>query len=247
LPSREASARRGRKHAPGAPIDQAIARLDEIVERRFRVAHVSVTLPQYTVQMARPENSDDLITEADFVKDERLPYWADIWPSAVVLAGTIASLDGAGRRLMELGCGAGLVTSAAVRAGFDVTATDYYEDALLFARLNALRNGGAEPAVAMLDWRHLPERLGPFDVVVASDVLYEQSYPGLIARTIARALGADGFALIADPGRIAAPDFPPACEAHGLVVADRIRIPFDEGEIHQTIDVLTIRRGGSSR
>jgi predicted nicotinamide N-methyase len=123
-----------------------------------------------------------------------------------------------------------------------VTATDYYEDALLFARLNGLRNAGVEPAVAMLDWRQLPETLGTFDLIVASDVLYERAYPALVAEVIARALGASGHALIADPGRLAAPEFTGECEQRGLVVSERIRVPFSEAGINQTIDVMTIRR-----
>jgi len=44
-------------------------------------------------------------------------------------------LPGKGKRALELGCGLGLVTNRrALRAGYDVLATDYYEDALLFAR-----------------------------------------------------------------------------------------------------------------
>jgi predicted nicotinamide N-methyase len=176
------------------------------------------------------------------VKDERLPYWAEIWPSSVALAAYVGALEGGGRRMLELGCGTGLVASAALIAGFDVTATDYYEDALLFARLNGLRNAGAEPSVAMLDWRQLPDTLGTFDVIVASDVLYEKVYPALVAEVIARALAVNGVALVADPGRLAAPEFPGECEQRGLVVSERTRVPFSEAGVNQTIDVLTIRR-----
>ena len=50
------------------------------------------------VALERPRSADDLISEADFDKDERLPYWADVWPSSTALAGFVAALDGRGLR-----------------------------------------------------------------------------------------------------------------------------------------------------
>ena len=201
-----------------------------------------MTLGDDEVVLLRPETSDALITEEDYVRDERLPYWADLWPSSFVLARHIASIEGAGRRLLELGCGVGLASVAATRAGFDVTATDYYDDAVAFACVNVARNHLPAPAVRMVDWRALPADLGLFDVVIASDVLYEPRYPGLIADVLAQTLTPDGEALIADPGRVAAPDFPVQCEARGLTVSPRATIPYVEGEVRQTIDILAVRR-----
>lgn len=194
------------------------------------------------VVLLRPENSDALITEEDYVRDERLPYWADLWPSSFVLARHVASLEGGGRALLELGCGVGLASVAAARAGFHVTATDYYDDAVAFACVNVARNHLPAPAVRMVDWRALPADLGLFDVVIASDVLYEPRYPGLIADVLAQTLAPEGEALIADPGRVAAPDFPVQCEARGLTVSPRATIPYVEGEIRQTIDIIAVRR-----
>lgn len=194
----------------------------------------------HPLTLLRPESSESLISEADFERDERLPYWAELWPSALVLARHVAALDGAGRSLLELGCGVGLVSAAASRAGFAVTATDYYADALLFTTLNVAKNSEREPVTRNLDWRAIPGDLGRFDVIVASDVLYERQYPGLIASVLATALAPTGIALIADPGRVAAPDLPGECAARGLAVRDRARIAFADGEIRQTIDIVTI-------
>ena len=195
-------------------------------------------------ELLRPENSDALITEEDYVRDERLPYWADLWPSSFALARHVATLDGGGRRLLELGCGVGLVSLAATRAGFAVTATDYYEDALEFARVNIVRNSLPEPEVRMIDWRSLPADLGTYDVVVASDVLYEPRYPALIADVLSRSLAVGGEGLIADPGRVAAPNFPIECAARGLTVSPRLTVPWVDGDIRQTIEIVAVRRAG---
>jgi len=207
-----------------------------------------VPLGSWQVELLRPRNSDDLISEADFVRDDRLPYWADLWPSARVLAEYVLGSPAAGpvgsARLLELGCGLGLVTTAAMRAGYDVLATDYYEDALRFTRANAGRAIGREPATRLVDWRSFPDDLGQFDRVIAADVLYEHAYAPLISRALAQVLTPDGAAVIADPGRVAAPAFLAGLEQDGLFVAASEVRPFDSGPIHQQISLYTISRLG---
>jgi len=58
----------------------------EALERRFMLVEQVVELPLGRVALEKPRSADDLISEADFVNDDRLPYWADLWPSATVLA-----------------------------------------------------------------------------------------------------------------------------------------------------------------
>ena len=76
--------------------------------RRFRTSVEDATVDAHTFSILRPANSDDLIREEDFVKDERLPYWADVWPSSIVLASKLMELNGRGKTALELGCGVGL-------------------------------------------------------------------------------------------------------------------------------------------
>ena len=75
----------------------------------------------------------------------------------MALALYLSREDLAGRRAIELGCGLGLPTVAALDAGAEVLATDHYEAALDFTLYNALTNLGREPKVAHLDW-HAPRR-----------------------------------------------------------------------------------------
>lgn len=219
----------------------ALDELSDTLERRFRTRRSTIDAGDHSIALVHPASAEDLIDEDDFERDERLPYWADVWPSAIVLARRLVGTAGDGRTLLELGCGAGLVASAAALAGYDVTATDYYEDALRFTRLNVARNAGREPSVRLADWRRFPRDLGLFDVVVASDVLYEHTYGELVASAISRTLGSTGVALLTDPGRVAAGTFVDAARDRGLEVwtADRIRYKHDGAE--QTIDVYEVR------
>lgn len=212
------------------------------LRQEFDVDSTELPLAGRIVTIHHPRNADALIDEDAFVADERLPYWADVWPSARVLAQRIASMTPADRRFLELGCGAGLVSVAAAIAGFDVTATDYYNDALRFTALNVLANTGMLIDTREADWRRFPHDLGRFDLVVASDVLYEQSYAELIAAVIDRTLTARGTAIIADPGRLAAPEFVERVKERGMIVGVVERVPFEDGDIRQTIDIYEIRR-----
>ena len=225
---------------------QEIARLDASLRRRFRVIETDVTLGSVTLTLAHPANTDELISEEDYLLDERLPYWAEPWPSSFALARHLLGSDsllgpGAGRRLLELGCGVGLVAAATALAGFEVTASDYYDDALRFARLNAWRATRKSIETLHLDWRALPELMPRYEVVIASDVLYERPYAQLMAATLARTLAVDGIAIVADPGRMATPAFVEACGPAGLRIEHARRLPYEEGTVRQTIDLYEIR------
>ena len=212
----------------------------QALDRRFVLARVSVAVAGDAVALETPRSADELINEIDFERDERLPYWADIWPSSTALAGAVSELDGTGKSALELGCGVGLVTIGALRAGFDVLATDYYEDALLFARRNGLSATGREPRTRHVDWRTFPDDLGRFDLVLASDVLYEREYATLVADAIVASLAPGGVALIADPGRVALLSFVTACEQRGCAVGIRARVPWTDGTARQTITIHEI-------
>ena len=221
---------------------RTLASIEASLRRRFRVVETDVHVGAATVRMLHPASAEDLIDERDFERDERLPYWAELWPSSRVLGEHVRSMDGAGRTALELGCGSGLVSICAGLAGFDVVVSDYYEDACLFARVNAGRNGAPVPRGMLLDWRVMPTTLGRFDVVLASDVLYERAYGALVARAIAATLAKDGLAFVADPGRVGRGEFIRHATETGLRIRRTTELPFVEDAIRQTITVFEIGR-----
>ena len=159
---------------------------------------------------------------------------------ALPISEKLLELDGDGKTALELGCGVGLSTLAATSAAFDVLATDYYEDALDVTRANVFRNLGSLARTRLVDWRHLPANIGSFDLVFASDVLYEQEYAALLPVLLDGLIAPGGIALIADPGRVATPVFLEACATQGLVVRKKETRPFEAGEIRQAIDIYEI-------
>ena len=175
------------------------------------------------VSLLRPPNAEALLSEEAFEREEFLPYWAELWPSGLALAREVASRPLAGARVLELGSGRGLPSLAAARAGADVLATDWARDAVALLDRNADRNGSPLETAAV-SWT-APEPLverGPWDLVLAADVLYERRHaeplldllPRLVTRdeapasplpsnTVLQARGSrrPGEILLAEPGR----------------------------------------------
>lgn len=108
---------------------------------------------------------------------ESLPLWAKIWPASVILAHLVSKMPGEGRTLLEIGAGCGLAGLMAAAAGFErVLITDLNEEALLFARINILKNGLEKRAqVRRLDIRDPEPSLtddGRFSLILGSEILY---------------------------------------------------------------------------
>jgi predicted nicotinamide N-methyase len=209
--------------------------------RRFELASTRATIAGRTYDLLRPKNIDDLISDEDFALDERIPYWAECWPSSRVLAERVAREAGRKRRALELGCGIGLVSLAAAQAGFRVLATDYYADALEFTLANAQRHGLRRVDTRRVDWRRLPDDLGIFDVVAASDVLYEEPQVALIAATMAHALAPTGLGLLSDPGRRSLSALVEECDKRGMAATCVERVPIIEQNARLTVSVFEIR------
>ena len=151
---------------------------------------------------------DDLVDrDAGEWRSIRFPYWAETWPAAVGLARWFAGPEApAAGPACELGCGTGLVGVALARMGWRVRATDYVEDALLFATHNARRNGAAgRHQVSYLDWSHPVG--SPCPCLVGSDLAYEKSLHPPLERTVRALLEPGGRLILSDPGRPVARSF----------------------------------------
>src|SRR3954447_18385067 len=164
-----------------------------------------VPLKGRDLRLLRPRDAEALLDEHAFEHEEYLPYWAELWPSGLALARSIAGRSLRGARTLELGCGLGLPSIAAALAGGRVLATDWSAEAVAMTATNAERNGVALDTL-VCSWTAPEPLLGraPFDLVLASDVLYE-------ARNLEPLLDllpalADEV-LVTDPGRPALGEF----------------------------------------
>lgn len=153
----------------------------------------------------------------DDYRDERLPYWADLWHSAVGLSRVIATtdLDWTGKKVLEIGCGLGLPGIVAGMRGAEVTLSDYMPEALDLVRYNWMQNLGDRPATfRRLDWREVsPEDSA--DIVLAADVAYEERFFQPLFAAFDQLVRPGGDLLLSEPGRSISEPFLQAFPRHG--------------------------------
>jgi predicted nicotinamide N-methyase len=196
------------------------------------VEHV-VPLPGRELLVLAPRAPEALLSEEAFAVDEFMPYWAELWPSAVALARVLARRPLTGRRVLELGCGLGLPALAAAVAGGRVLATDWAPESVAMTARNAEHNGLAV-ATAVFRWDADPASLGPpWPLVLASDVLYERRNVTSLLSLLPRLTAAAGEVWLADPGRAFAVEFVERAGASWRLDA----IPHD-GPAHVTVHRL---------
>jgi predicted nicotinamide N-methyase len=183
-----------------------------------------IALPGGEVELARPRDAEALLSEEAFEREEFLPYWAELWASGLALAHDLSMRSLRGKRTLELGCGLGLPSIAAARAGGRVLATDWSPDALSATAENAARNGVAVETL-LCSWAEpaaIVER-APWDLVLASDVLYERRNADQLLVLLPRLVDERGRVLIADPGRAPAGEFLERMESDWHVVTTASR------------------------
>lgn len=172
------------------------------LEDRYDLRDRTATVAGRELRLTQVRDIDELLDRMDVLdEDERLPYWAELWPSALALAELLLTERVAtGRSCVEIGCGLGLVGLAAALSGGRVTLTDYDDDALRLAELNLRQNGVTGADFTHLDWR-TPSLGRTFDVVLAADVLYERRSLEPVLGAVETLLSPSGTAWIAEPHR----------------------------------------------
>jgi predicted nicotinamide N-methyase len=179
-----------------------------------------------TFQVLRPDESDRLLdhpaVRSAFAADEYLPYWADLWPAARMLAKAVVREPwAAGLHALEVGCGLGLPGIAAQAVGLRVTFSDYDATALEFAAENSRLNGLDNFDLLQMDWRDPPAGLR-VPVILASDLIYEMRNVAPLVALIKRVLLPDGVCLLTDQDRVPSHVLRDTLSAEGMPFATRV-------------------------
>jgi predicted nicotinamide N-methyase len=231
---------------PNAPLDQLAVRLEG--------GDDSAMLLERARPAAEGGSREDMAGEqarATVAAGIHMPYWGLLWASGQALAETVLADQESlrGRRGLELGCGLGLVAAAALAAGTQLWVADCFSEALLFTRFNGLHLTGRMPETLLLDWRTLVGQeacraVGPFDVLLAADVLYEEEDLAPLLKLIPSLLAPGGTFLLAEPGRRVSRAFLAAAQERGwksgrTLIYHRSWPPDDE-VVQVTVHTLTL-------
>lgn len=200
-------------------------------------------------RIRRPSNLEEMwnaLGDEDFGEDERLPYWVEVWPASVVLAGWLVEHQKFIRsmRCLDIGCGLGFTSLVAASLGAQVIGMDYEPEALLYARQNALVNNVVSNLLwVAADWRQPAFLSGSFPVIWAGDIVYEQRFIEPVASFISHCLHPEGRMWIAEPSRGVYKEFISHSKKEGLN-SSRVRsVAITAPEGHQvSVNIWEIRK-----
>lgn len=166
-----------------------------------------------TIKVADIQLEMDVIASFDEVLDayaesnpndtDAIPYFADIWPSALALANYLirCKKDMQDREVIELGSGLGLPAIVAAKLGAtSVTATDFHPAAIPYCQANTIKNGVRHVHCQTLDWRN-PQINQTYDCIIGSDLLYEEPQINALLHCISRIQRPHTQLILADPLR----------------------------------------------
>ena len=137
----------------------------------------------------------------------------------------------AGARVLDVGCGGGLLSEAMARAGADVTAIDLADDLVRVARLHALEGGVAIDYRVQAVEALAAEAPGSFDVVTCMEMLEHVPDPGAIIQACAALLKPGGRLFLSTLNRT------PAAFALAIVGAEYVARLLPRGT-HQYRDFI---------
>jgi predicted nicotinamide N-methyase len=173
-------------------------RIRHFVQANLPIAAVP-SVPEIRLHKAGPKSGLWRLAELD--GDFGAPYWAYPWGGGLALARYVLDHPEivAGRRILDLGAGSGLVGIAAAKSGAkEVIAADIDRYAITAIGLNAEANAvGIQPVFGDLTAGPPPK----VDTVLIGDLFYEQDLATRVLSFIDRCSGADIAVLIGDPKR----------------------------------------------
>lgn len=169
------------------------------------IYHHTVQIQDVSIELEMVRDIDAIIdyyAEQHSDDIDMIPYYAELWPSALALAKYI--LEPAhclrGKHIIELGCGLGLPSLVAAGQGARVLATDFHPHNEKFLKRNIDLNTISHISYQVLNWA-LPPENACYDLVMGSDLLYEERNIDILVSCADCLCAAQGKIIIADPGR----------------------------------------------
>lgn len=208
----------------------------------FAAALEAVRSGDHTIALWRVADLEQHVDRAALLRDAdgpEPPYWAHLWSGALVLAAAVPPDAG---RVLELGCGLGLPGLVAAQRGARVTFVDRVPAALAFVRASAATNGLDRITCVAAD-AIAPALRAPFDLVLAAELLYDQTTLAALAAALVGYLAPAGCVLLSDAGRTDTRAFYAALDRLGVGWRARARVVREEG-LAVTVRLIEVGRPG---
>jgi len=172
----------------------------------LRLSYQTVEFGKTDIHLCTLRNKQEFydptgIAEKLGISSATWPIFGVIWPSSLVLAHFILDYETGSKRILEVGCGMALSSLLLNKQCADITATDHHPEAQKFLQRNSLLNEDRAIAFEQADWASKNDKLGLFDLIIGSDLLYEDSHIELLANFIEGHSKSSCEVIIVDPGR----------------------------------------------
>ena len=154
-----------------------------------------------TLRDLQQYQDDSNIAEDLGISSANWSLFGVVWPSSLVLGHTLKNFEFQGKRILEVGCGIGLVSLLLNNLLADITATDYHPEAEYFLKQNVTLNKGRDIPFVRTDWNEVNAQLGKFDLIIGSDLLYESVHGTHLSTFIDRHARPHCEIVLVDPGR----------------------------------------------
>ena len=173
---------------------------------KLRLSYQTVEFGKTDIHLCTLRNNQEFddpegVAEKLGISSATWPLFGIIWPSSVVLAHFIDDFDTDSKRILEVGCGMALTSLLLNKQNADITATDYHPEVQTFLDRNTLLNQDSDIAFERVDWADGNDDLGLFDLIIGSDLLYEDNHIDLLANFIEAHANPTCEVIIVDPGR----------------------------------------------
>jgi predicted nicotinamide N-methyase len=201
----------------------------------------TIDLGDKLITMRVIEDLEPLLARVEV--DEDIPFWAELWPSALGLARFLwQQIELQGKSTLELGAGLGLPGITAALKGAHVVETDLVAASLEWARANAQLNGLFDLEYLTADWRDF-RVAGKYEVILGSDVLYEPKQHPMLEQILEAYLLPMGRAYLADPGREGASTFLERLTGKGWIV-NTTEVTVEMDKYRNGINLYSLQREG---
>jgi len=187
---------------------------------------------------------DKLMDKTRAGKTVSLPLWAKIWPASLVLGHSLSKFSlGENKTVLEIGAGAALSSMVFAKRGLRVTLADQDQDALLFSRINILKNGlEARAKTVKTDFKTpLAER---YDCVVGAELLYDEQSFNLLAPFVEKNLieGLEGEVFFSLDLKRAARNFFASCNTHFNIMKSTVSFKDQETGDDRPVNLFRFKR-----